>query len=182
MAVWEVKVVYQNGDRFWDNTWHVNIGSDTDVAGGLLDALVTFSRDQLLDLYSVARIVRRPKGSHDAFIELAVDLAGTIGSSGSKALPLFNVMKLVLGGEAGRFGAKLLRGGLLASHIIDDQDHIDPTRVSFLESDAITLFNAASTAAQSFVYGADDKVAVSPTALNSIFMRQLHRKRKKKLV
>lgn len=179
MAVWEVRPVFQHGDRFWENVWHINIGADTDVDPALLDAITHFSLKTLLDLYSLQRVVRRPAGSHDEFIEVIVAAAGLVGAGDNLALPLFNVARVLLQGGIGRPGEKLIRGLLLATDIADDQNHIKPALVSYVQSEADTLFNAASTAAQSFVFGAGDKFAVSPIVDSTIAMRQLHRKRKK---
>jgi hypothetical protein len=179
MAVWEVRPVFQYGDRFWENIWHVDAGADTDVAPALISAFVDFSLETLLDLYSLARVVRRPAGSHDEFIEVIVAGAGLVGAGDNLALPLFNVARILLSGGVGRPGEKLLRGLLLNSDVIDNQNHIKPALVSYVTGKVDDLFNAASTAGQSIVFGATDKVAVSPIVDSTIQMRQLHRKRKK---
>jgi preprotein translocase subunit Sss1 len=179
MAIWEVRVVYQNGDRFWENVWNVDIGEATDVPPALVSAFVTFARNCLLDLYSVARVARRPAGSHDEFIETVVGLAGLLAVGSGKALPLFNVVKLVLQVGAGRPGIKLLRGLLSNAHLLDEQNHIIPSLITLVDGNANDLFNAASAAACTFVVGESNKPAVSPVVDQSVEMRQLHRKRKK---
>jgi hypothetical protein len=110
MAVWEVRVVNQTGERFWENVWHVDVGADTDVDPALLSAFETFAVNMLLTIYSCARIVRRPAGTTDAFIEILVGAAGTRGLAGSFALPLFNTVRVLLAAGAGRPGLKYFRG------------------------------------------------------------------------
>jgi hypothetical protein len=63
--------------------------------------------------------------------------------------------------------------------VIDTQNHIKGALVTYITGQVDTLFNAASDAGQSIVFGATDKVAVSPVVDSTIQMRQQHRKRKK---
>lgn len=182
MAVWEVRLVNQTGERFWENVWHVNIGADTDVDPALLSAFETFGINMLLENFSLARIVRRPKGTTDAFIEILVGAAGTRGLAGSFALPLFNTVRLLLAAGAGRPGLKYIRGLLKTADIIDEQNHIDPALITYVNTQIDVLFNAASDAGQSFVIGSADKFAVSAEPDTSVEMRQLHRKRKKSVL
>lgn len=179
MAVWETRLVYKVADRFWENIFHVDIGSATDVPPDLVLAFEQFGRSVLLDAFTLDRIVRRPAGSHDAFIETVVGLVGlnTVGTS--KILPLFNVVRVLLQVGAGRPGIKYLRGLLLNVHLIDEQDHIDPALLTIVNNAFDTLYNAASDAACTFVVGADDKPSVSAAVDHTIEMRQQHRKRKK---
>jgi hypothetical protein len=179
MAVWEVRTVVQNGDRSWENVWHVDVGSATDVPPDLVDAFITFARNTLLDLYTVARVVRRPAGTTDEFIEVIVDAAGTIASSGFIALPLFNVVRVLLAGGVGRPGVKYLRGVLATAHIIDDNNTIASALLTAIQGELNTLFNAASDALCDIVFGASNKVAVSSDPDNIVHMRQQHRKRRR---
>jgi len=182
LAIYEVRLVYRYGDRGWENVWHVDIGSDGDVAPALLEAFQTFGLDTLLSLYSLQRIARRPAGTTNEFIDIIVDAAGAIGIGSNIALPLFNVIRLQLFGGAGRTGVKLLRGALVAADIIDEQNHISSGLHTIIENAAIALFNAASDAGQPLVIGAAHRAAVSPSTDTQVQMRQLHRKRKKKLL
>ena len=179
MAVWEVRAVMQYGDRFWENVWDIDIGTATDVPPALILAIEAFHLNTLLNLYSLARIVRRPKGTTDEFVEIVVAAAGLIDVGAAHALPLWNSVRLILGVAAGRVGFKFLRGLLTDAMIADEQNHITSGIISAVETRAITLFNAASDAACFFVVGADDKPSVSPTVQATIQMRQQHRKRKK---
>jgi hypothetical protein len=179
MAVWEVRVVYAYGDRSWENVWHVDTGADTDVDPALILQFADTAKELLLSLYTVNRIARRPLGSHDEFIETVFDLVGGIAIGGNKALPLFNVARVILAGGVGRPGLKSLRGLLTSSDIIDSANHISATLVSLIQEEMSLLFNAASDAGQQIVFGEANKVAVSPLALAQVFGRQQHRKRKK---
>jgi len=182
MAVWEVRVVYQYGDRFWENVWDVDIGAATDVPPALLDAFQSFAIATVLDLFSVARIVRRPKGTADEFIEILVGVAGALAIGSNKVLPLWNTVRVLLNAGAGRPGIKFLRGILTQASVSDEQNHIDSGTISLLQTELDSLFNAASDEDCTFVIGADDKPAVSPVVQTTIQMRQQHRKRKKTLV
>jgi hypothetical protein len=182
MAIWEMRAVDQYGDRFWENIWHVDVGDDGDIAPGLVEAFATFHQACLLDLYTLARTVRRPAGTADAFIEVVIGAAGGIDSGTGLALPLFNVIRVLLNGGAGRPGVKLLRGILLASDVIDAANHINPDVITFVNTHLDDLLNAASVAGQQIVFGSANQPAVSAEPSNLIAMRQLHRKRKKTIV
>jgi hypothetical protein len=162
--------------------WHVDIGALEDVPGGLLLALQTFHLDTLLDLYTLVRLVRRPAGTSDAFIEVLIDTVGANAVGAAHVLPLWNTVRILLEGGVGRPGIKFLRGFLTDAMLADELGHIDPAIVTAIENHAIDLFNAASDAACSFVYGSDNRVAVSPTTQSSIQMRQPHRKRRRTIV
>lgn len=179
MAVWEVRLVYRNGDRFWENVWHVDVGTATDVPSGLLDAFQSFGLNTLRDVYTLSKIVRRPAGTTDAFIEFIIEAAGLVTTTGSKTLPLWNTVRMLLQGGAGRPGVKFLRGYLVDLDLADDQNHIISSAVSNLQDLADALFNAASDASCTFVFGAANHAAVSPVIQSLIQMRQQHRKRKK---
>jgi hypothetical protein len=179
MAVWEVRAVFQYGDRFWENVWEVDVGSLTDVPSALLLAFETFHLSTLLDLYTLVRIVRRPAGTTDEFIETLVGTVGANEVGSNHVLPLWNTVRLLLQGGAGRPGSKFLRGFLTDAMIADELFHIDPAIVSAVETHAIDLFNAASDADCSIVFGAGFQVAVSPVVQASIQMRQPHRKRRR---
>lgn len=171
--------MFRYGDRFWDQVWHVDTGTATDVPAGLLVAFETFAHVLLADQYSLARIIRRPLGSHDEFIELLVDAAGGRVTGTNKLLPLFNVVRVLLQGGIGRPGLKYTRGFLIDADLADEQNHIVPSTVTAIQNAYNDLFNAASDAACSFIFGADNKVAITGVVDNLVAMRQQHRKRKK---
>jgi hypothetical protein len=179
MAVWEVRMVYQTGDRFWENVWHVNVGADSDVDAGLLAQFQSFGLDTLRDAFKLARIVRRPAGSSDAFIEILVDAVGHLAVGTGKLLPLWNVVRVLLASGAGRPGVKYLRGVLMDTSIEDEQNTIVAALVGALQGHVDDLFNAASTAGQPLAFGNPSKDAVSGEVDNTIHMRQQHRKRRK---
>ncbi len=182
MAVWEVRLVYRNGDRGWENVWHVDVGSATDVPPALTLAFQDFGLNTLLSVYSLQRIARRPAGTTNEFIDVIVDAAGAIGIGSNIPMPLFNVIRLLLFGGVGRPGTKLLRGALVAADIVDDSNHISTTLRTTIENAAVALFNAASDASCQIVFGHANHVAVSPSTDSQVQMRQLHRKRKKTLL
>jgi hypothetical protein len=179
MAVWENRVIYRYGDRFWENVWNVDVGAETDVPADVTTALETFAIQTLLDIFTVERIVRRPAGTTDEFIEVIVGAAGALAIGSQKVLPLWNTIKVLLQVGAGRPGIKFLRGILTGASVTDEQNHIDSGTVTLITGKLITLFNAVSDAGCNFVVGEDDKPAVSPAMSNTIQMRQQHRKRKK---
>jgi hypothetical protein len=181
MAIWEVRAEIKYGDRFWSNVWEVEIGSAVDVPPALILAFEDFHTGVLLDVYRLARIVRRPAGTTDEFIETIVDAAGEVVSSGSFTLPLFNVIRVVLNGGAGRPGIKFLRGVLQTENIIDDNFTINTSLITLVQNKLNDLFNAASDASCQIVFGSAPHTAVSGIPENTVHMRQQHRKRKKSL-
>lgn len=170
------------GDRFWSNVWHVEVGSAGDVPPALVTAFEAFHTGTLLDVYRLARIVRRPAGTTDEFIEFIVDAAGEIVSSGSFTLPLFNVIRILLNGGAGRPGVKFIRGALQTENIIDDNFTINATLITLMQNKLNDLFNAASDAECQIVFGSAPHTAVSGVPQTTVHMRQQHRKRKKKVL
>jgi hypothetical protein len=179
LSVWEVRLVYRNGDRGWENVWHVDAGADTDVDPALLLAFQDFGLGTLLSIYSLQRIARRPVGTSNEFIDIIIDGAGGLPIGSNVAMPLFNVIRLLLEGGVGRPGLKLLRGALVVADVVDSQNHISSTLRTVIENAAIALFNAASDAGQSIVIGDDARVAVSPSTDSQVQERQLHRKRRR---
>ena len=179
MAIWEVRLVFRTGDRFWENVWHVDVGVLEDVPADLILAFETFGLQGLRDIYALSKIVRRPAGTTDEFIEVVLETAGAVASGSVNVLPLYNTIKLFLNGGVGRPGYKFLRGYLASDGVADDEGHMNPSIVTLFQGLADNLFNAASDAGCSIVFGADNKVAVSPTVQSLIQERQRHRKRKK---
>jgi len=179
MAVWEVRVVYTYGDRHWENVWHLDIGANTDVSSTMVEAFIDFARNTLLSIYSVARIVRRPLGSTDAFIETAVEAAGLIAIGSNFAMPLFNTILVNLLSGAGRPGKKFIRGMLTSHDLVDEQNHIDPTTLGVLQAQLDDLFNTASDETFNFVEGVGDAFVAAGVPSTRVQMRQQHRKRKK---
>jgi hypothetical protein len=178
MPIFEVRLVYQTGDRFWENVWHVDTVADDDVDPGLLFAFETFGLDTLRDAFKLARIVRRPAGSTDAFIEIIVDAVGHLAVGSGKLLPLWNVVRVLLASGAGRPGIKYLRGVLMDTSIEDEQNTIVSALTGAIQGSVDDLYNAASTAGQFIAFGAADKQSVSAEVDNTIHMRQQHRKRR----
>lgn len=174
--------MYQTGDRFWENVWHVDVGADTDVDAGLISAFTTFGLDTLRDAFKLARIVRRPAGSTDEFIEVIVDAVGHLAVGSGKLLPLWNVVRILLASGVGRPGIKYLRGVLMDTSIEDEQNTIVSALAAAIQSSVDDLFNAASTAGQFIAFGDPTKDAVSAEVDNTIHMRQQHRKRRKTVV
>jgi hypothetical protein len=179
MAIWEVRVVYRTGDRFWENTYHVDVGSATDVPAGVISAFIDFARNALLEIYTVERVVRRPAGTTDAFIETIVGAAGLLEIGSNKALPLWNTVRVLLNAGAGRPGVKFLRGILTQASLIDEQNHIDGGSVSLIQGLFDALTNELSDESCWLVEGEDNKQVVSGIVQSTIQMRQQHRKRKK---
>lgn len=182
MGVWEVRNVFRDGDRFWENVWNVDVGTADDVPPALISAFETFDLNLLRDVYSLSKIVRRPAGSHDEFIEVIIEAAGHVATAGVKVLPLYNTIRLLLNGGVGRVGVKFLRGYLANDGLADEQGHMNASIVTLVQNEADALFNAASAAGCTIVYGAAHKPAVSPAVQSLVQERQKHRKRRKKAV
>jgi hypothetical protein len=160
----------------------VDIHTNTDVPPAVVDAFISFARNTLLDNFILERVVRRPVGSHDEFIEVVVELAGLLTGTSGFTMPLFNVVRVLLSGGVGRPGVKLLRGALLASDLVDDNFTISDTKVETINLKLIDLFNAVSEASCQIVFGGADSPAVTGDVLPQVHMRQQHRKRKKPLI
>jgi hypothetical protein len=94
---------------------------------------------------------------------------------------LFNVIRVVLNGGAGRPGIKFLRGVLQTENIIDDNFTINTSLITLVQNKLNDLFNAASDASCQIVFGSAPHTAVSGIPENTVHMRQQHRKRKKSL-
>jgi hypothetical protein len=182
MSVWEVRSIIKNGDRFWQNVWHLEINANTDVPPAIIDAFIAFGRNTLLDNFVLERIVRRPFPSTDEFIEVAVELPGLLTGSSGFTLPLFNIVRVLLTGGAGRPGLKMLRGALLAADIIDDNFTISDTKLETINLKLIDLFNAVNEASCAIVFGSADHVATTAVVQPEVHMRQQHRKRRKSLL
>lgn len=178
MAVWEIRAEFTDGSRGWENVWHVDIGELADVPVAVLDAFIAFHRDNLLDIYILDRLVRRPAGSSDAFIEDLVGIAGTVVLGGAEPLPLFNVVKVLLGVAAGRPGLKFLRGLLKNNDIVSASGQIIAGRVDAVDSLLLALEDALVAAGCNLVVGAG-KFASGGQAVSRVAMRQQHRKRRK---
>jgi hypothetical protein len=178
MAIWELKTVFQYGERFWENVWMLDIGAETDVPPAVVAAFEVFGIDTLLSLYELARIVRRPAGSADAFIVTPVGAAGGRSLGVQNPLPLFNTIRVLLGSGAGRPGIKFLRGLLLTADIIDNANHIEPLLIGDVQTALNTLLNALSDASVSLVEGAAESPVVTAEPQSRVQMRQQHRKRR----
>lgn len=178
MAVWEVRVVMSAGDRGWENVWHVDVGSDTDVDPTVINSLRTLYETILLPAFTLVKIVRRPAGSHDAFIEAIYELAGGRSGATGFALPLFDVIRVILGGAVGRPGVKYLRGCLTTGDITDAGDDIGTSFLGGVETLIDNVIAAAVAAGQQLVFG-EDRVALTATPQPKVAMRQLHRKRRR---
>jgi hypothetical protein len=178
MAVWEVRVVFGYGDRSWENVWHIDAGSADDVPAAVITALHDFHIGKLLSIYELLKIVRRPAGSHDEFIEAIYNEAGGIATGTADAMPLFNTLKFFLTGGAGRPGFKFLRGLLRTVDVLDSDSNIEPSLVADVEVDVLALIAAVAGADAEIVYGLG-KIATSASTQLKVQMRQLHRKRKR---
>lgn len=179
MAVWEVRVVFTNGDRHWENVWHIDVGSADDVPAGVIDALRDFHLGRLLGIYTLEKIVRRPAGTSDAFIEALFNLAGTRTVSSGDALPLFNTVRALLSGGVGRPGIKFLRGFLVTSDLVDNAGTINSTTVAGITAALIDLIDAVDAASCTIVFGSALRVALSAATQAVAQMRQQHRKRRR---
>jgi len=179
MAIWEVRVVYRTGERFWENVWHVDVGALTDVPAALLTSFEDFARATLLDAFIVERIVRRPAGTSDEFIETAIGLAGLIATGGDAVLPLFNTVRVLLTSGAGRPGQKFLRGLLTNLDVTGANYIIDPATVTIVQSAMIDLLNSVSDEECYLPEGRLDTAVVSAVVQNVVPMRQQHRKRRR---
>jgi len=179
MAVWEVRVVLAFGDREWENVYHIDAGTSTDVDASIVEAFQDFYLDRTLSTYILKRIVRRVLGSTDAFIEITIDVPGSLSPGVNIPAPLFNTVRMLLDSGAGRPGSKFLRGMLLQNNLIDSSGTIDPDIISQINVSFDNVLNAAAEAGQDLVFGADDKHVVSSSFQGSVQERQRHRKRKK---
>jgi len=180
MSVWETRIVCGQGDRFWENVYHILTPATDDVSSDALAALSNFYISRMIDAYTVVRVVRRILGTADAFIEIPIGVNGAVAQAGADLLPLWNTVNVVLNSAAGRNGLKFLRGMLVATDLTAVQDQIDATKVSAIQGSWNTFQNAVeATTGQHLCFGAADKVAFSGNVLGHINMRQRHRKRRR---
>lgn len=179
MAVWEVRAVHQYGDRFWENVWHIDVGSEEDVPSDVILAIKDFHVSVLLNLYELVKIVRRPVGTTDEFIEAIFNVAGGRSAGTSIALPLFNTVRLLLSGGIGRPGSKFLRGMLLTEDVAAGSGILSSIVLGEVEDAFNTLLIAMGDSLVHIVVGDPQKEIGSGAAESKIQERQLHRKRKK---
>lgn len=173
----EVKVYMQYGDRFWSNVWEVE---SPDLATVIANTgpFITFHRDLLLDVYSVARILIREAGTTDAFSQLIVNESGNMDATGSKLLPLYDTVGLVLSGSfLGRTGLKYLRGLLVDGSI--DTNGLIVDGVKALVLGALGTLSGDLAAEGIDIILEAGKVVTDGSIRPLPQMRQLHRKRKK---
>lgn len=178
MATFEVRAVFSYGDRHWENVWEVDVGTAADVPDTVITAFKTFHLDTLLSTYILDKIVRRPSGSHDEFIEVLYGLPGNRDVGASEPLPLFNTILVYLAPFAGRPGLKYLRGFLVNTDLVGLGGAIADAARATVEGRMIDLL-AAVLAASCFIAVAADKQVTASSIKETTQMRQLHRKRKK---
>jgi hypothetical protein len=179
MAVWEVRVVAGFGDREWENVYHIDAGADSDVDPSVILELINFHVSRTFAVYVIKRLARRVLGTSDAFIEVAINTPGAIAPLTEVPAPLFNTIRMILQGGIGRVGSKFLRGMLVQSQVIDDNGTLAASLLTAMNSAFDSVLNAASTAGQTFVFGATDKPVVSAEFQGNVQERQRHRKRKR---
>lgn len=181
MAIWEVRAVFKYGDRFWENVWHLDIGELEDFPVGAIVAVSNFSLDTLLNVYELVKIVRRPAGTSDAFVESIANTPGNRSAGADVALPLFDTVRLVLEGGVGRPGQKFLRGLLLLNDIAASGGVLKPAVIALVEAAATTLISDLLADDVQIVVGSTNKVVLSASAESDVQERQLHRKRRRSI-
>jgi hypothetical protein len=179
MAVWEVRAVLSFGDRNWENVYHIDAGAADDVAGAVLDELANFYLNNTFETYVLQRIVRRVLGTADAFIEISIESPGLGAVGSSVPAPLFNTVAMLFDSGIGRPGLKYLRGMLLQTDIVDVNGTLRSGIITGLNSAFDLVLNAASDAAQTFVFGASNKAVVSTSFRGAVQERQRHRRRRR---
>ena len=182
MAIWEMRVVAANGTRNYENVYHIDTGTATDIAAAVIEAAITFHVSRTLAPFTILRVARRLLGTHNEFIDVSVDTPGAIPLDGGVPLPLWNTVAVLLFGGVGREGVKLLRGMLVAGNLSGSEGLINPAVVSAIQGAWNTFQDAVEAAGQHIVYGSANKIAASGDVQGVARMRQEHRKRKKKLL
>lgn len=180
MALFEVEVIFNYGDRHWSNRWDVE-ADDIATVTGMFDIFHDTHLDLLLTIYTLGRILVRPAGERDAFFERVYNEAGhvTIGSDSPE--PLFNTIRVLLNtAVGGRPGQKFLRGLLVAGHLLPS-GAISGTILAVVFTKISGLIAGVETLGGHIVL-TNDKQVDSPSVQSSVQMRQLHRKRKKALL
>lgn len=177
MALFEVEVTFDYGDRHWQNRWDVeatDIATVFGMAGFFKDAHIAL----LLDIYTLARVVVRPAGVSGAFFEQVYNLPGSKSPGGNVVLPLFNTvfiaLETVLGGLPGK---KYLRGFLLNTDLNPDST-IKAAELPGIAAAIGTLIANVAGAGGAIVLS-NDKEVTDVSVQEAVQMRQLHRKRKK---
>lgn len=179
MALFEVEVTMNVGDRHWQNRWDVE-AADIATVVGMADAFHDFHIAILLDAYQLGRIVMRPAGERDAFFEFIYDEAGSIAVGAGHLLPLFNTVFVALNTLAGgRPGKKFFRGALLQESL-DAAGNIRGAALAPITT-AVNGLIASVAALSGHIVLTNDKQVSTATAETPVQMRQLHRKRRNSL-
>jgi len=180
MALFEVEVVFNYGDRHWSNRWDVE-ADDIATVVGMFDVFHDTHLDLLLNIYTLGRIVARPAGERDAFFETVYNQVGNVPIGSDDPLPLFNTIRVLLNtAVGGRPGQKFLRGLLVAGHLLPS-GAISGTILATVFTKISGLIAAVETLTGHIVL-TNEKEVVNPSVQSSVQMRQLHRKRKKALL
>jgi hypothetical protein len=179
MAVLEVRVVFTDGSRNWENVYDIDVGDGTTLPGPVVTAFKDWAIAHLLNIYDLVKIAERPAGSHDEFIEHLFGLVGLRSPGGGLALPLFNTVKLALAGALGRNGVKYLRGMLLAGDIVNNTGLINTAVTGSIQDAFDTFLAALATNSCTLKYAGGTKSVTSGVVSTEDQMRQEHRKRRR---
>lgn len=179
MGTFRVQFFYQRGaNEKWSNVWHVD--APTILAARLAAGNVMLA--PLLSLLdSTCKIVKLLVSDPltTAFIEVPVNSSGT-NSAGGTLLPLYNSVRALFSTTVGgRPDYKFLKGyitedahaaGDLATGIATTIDTVLTTMLTAMETNGTKLVSK------------NGDVWSNPSIQTAVQMRQMHRRRKKKLV
>jgi hypothetical protein len=179
MATWRVQVKYIQGlSAKWSNVWHVNAPDIISAADGFLLNGVPQLLLLLHPSCSIDSLLTSDPAS-DAFVVTPVSQAGLAANTDS-LLPLFNCIKVVIPvGGFGRPDLKYMKGYLTES-VTEDQ-LIDSDVAGGITTILETMINDMLTG-ETPLCDADGTEYTVVTTQIPIQMRQMHRKRKKKVV
>lgn len=167
----------QTGERFWTNVFHVNALTILDAAAFANITLVPLLAGPMDGTFRVVRTLV----SHiadDTFVTTPMNIPG--GQAGSPYLPLFNTIKVLIGVQGfGRNDYKFLRG-IITEGNQDNGRVIEPLRDSLTDAWNAAIGNGNASGVDLVDNAGNPWLLAS--VQESIQMRQLHRKRKKKPV
>lgn len=182
MAQFRIQVFKRlaGSDREWSNTYRVN-AADLDAASVGVPSIGSMEQQLHLDNVTITRaLVSDVNPATDIFATIPLNLTGSrAGGSDGAWLPIFNTMRVdvqVVGG--GRPSRKFYRGPILES---DQQGgFLSPTLVTLLTDQVnglITVLDGDGTP----LIDPDGQEWDTAVGQSKVQMRQLHRKRKKKV-
>lgn len=172
MTVFKVDIQYNYNTEYWTNVWYINT-SDVASAKEWVDDFVAATLDMQQNAVTIdkARITPAPFIAN-TFTDYPINTAGTGGST--PPVPLFNVVRMVMGKGTGRGVSHYIRGGVTPSNIGADGNFTSAAQ-TFNQSKADAIISLVP-----FPCDRNGNLYETCTASPKVGMRQLRRGSKRR--